>query len=269
LRGGARQRSALSGPESRVTDRRRFDELLAEATSQEFSGWDFSFMDGRWRESPPTWDYRRLILDRLKRASSLLDMGTGGGEFLASLPLLPADTSATEGYPPNLPLARRRLEPLGVWVEAPLSGGRLPFADGRFDLVINRHEAYVPTEVRRVLAPGGRFLTQQVGGRDNIRLNQVLGAAGARQYGDWDLSRAVHELEEAGLRIVYAREEFPETLFVDVGAVAYYLKAIPWQIDGFSVDEYREPLWALHQTIQADGGLLVTSHRFLVEAERR
>ena len=252
-----------------MADSAQFEGLLAEATSQEFSGWSFPFMDGRWRESPPTWDYRAMLLDRLRRAESLLDMGTGGGELLASLPFLPADTSATEGYPPNLPLARRRLEPLGVRVEPPLPVDRLPFADGRFDLVINRHEAYVPTEVQRVLRPGGRFLTQQVGGRDNIRLNQLLGAEGARQYGDWDLSRAVHELEEVGLRIIDAREEFPETVFADVGAVVYYLKAVPWQIDGFSVDEYREPLLALHQTIQADGGLLVTSHRFLVEAERR
>jgi SAM-dependent methyltransferase len=252
-----------------VTDGAQFDCLLAEATSQKFSGWDFSFMDGRWRESPPTWDYRAMILDRFRRAESLLDMGTGGGEFLASLPVLPAHTSATEGYPPNLPLARRLLEPLGVRVEPPLRGGLLPFADAGFDLVIDRHEAYVPAEVRRVLRPGGRFLTQQVGGRDNVRLNQLLGAGGARQYADWDLSHAVRELEDAGLRIADAREEFPETVFADVGAVVYYLKAVPWQIEGFSVDEYREPLLALHQTIQADGGLVVTSHRFLVEAERR
>ena len=154
-------------------------------------------------------------------------------------------------------------------MEPPLPGGRLLFADAGFDLVINRHEAYVPTEVRRVLRPEGRFLTQQVGGRDNIRLNQVLGAAGTRPYADWDLDNAVHELEEAGLRITDAREEFPETVFADVGAVVYYLKAVPWQIDGFGVDQYREPLSALHQTIQADGGLVVTSHRFLIEAERR
>ncbi len=40
---------------------------------------------------------------------------------------------------------------------------------------------------------------------------------------------------------------------------------IPWQID---VDEYREPLSALHQTIQAYGRLTVTGHRFPIEATR-
>jgi len=33
-------------------------------------------------------------------------MGTGGGEFLASLAPLPMHTSATEAYPPNVEIAR-------------------------------------------------------------------------------------------------------------------------------------------------------------------
>jgi SAM-dependent methyltransferase len=252
-----------------VSDRAQFEELLEEALNEGFSGWDFSFMHGRWRESPPSWDYRALVIARCERAASLLDMGTGGGEFLASLPYLPADTSATEGYPANLPIARRRLGPLGVHVAPPLPDGDLPFADGRFDLVINRHEAYRASEVQRILRRGGRFLTQQVGGRDNVRLNHLLGATDERPYWDWTLARAVRELEEAGLRIVEAREEYPETVFLDVGAVVYYLNAVPWQIEGFSAEEYREGLWALHETIRKDGGLVVTSHRFLIEAENR
>ena len=42
----------------------------------------------------------------------------------------------------------------------------MPFADGRFEVVLNRHEAYDAAEVRRVLSHGDRFLTQQVDGRD-------------------------------------------------------------------------------------------------------
>jgi hypothetical protein len=38
---------------------------------------------------------------------------------------------------------------------------RLLFRDGAFDLVANRHEAFVATEVARVLSPGGTFVTQQ------------------------------------------------------------------------------------------------------------
>jgi hypothetical protein len=34
----------------------------------------------------------------------LLDMGTGGGELLSSLPNLPNNTFATESYKPSIPL---------------------------------------------------------------------------------------------------------------------------------------------------------------------
>lgn len=41
-------------------------------------------------------------------------MGTGGGEFLAGLQPLPPHTCATEGYPPNIPIAQQRLKRLGA-----------------------------------------------------------------------------------------------------------------------------------------------------------
>ena len=81
-----------------------------------FSGWDFSYLDGRMVEdlSVLTWDYRAAIEARLPHIHSLLDIDTGGGEVLASFKPLPADTCATESYAPNILVARRRLEPLGV-----------------------------------------------------------------------------------------------------------------------------------------------------------
>ena len=36
----------------------------------------------------------------------------------------------------------------------------MPWGDGEFDLVMNRHESYDLAEVARVLSPGGLFLTQ-------------------------------------------------------------------------------------------------------------
>jgi len=246
-----------------------FEQLVAEAERHGLSGWDFSFIEGRWRESPVSWDYRQRVLGHLGQVRSLLDMGTGGGEFLSSLGPLPPDTCATEGYPPNLPLARARLEPLGVQVVEKLSDDRLPVEDARFDLVINRHEAFSASEVLRVLRPGGRFVTQQVGGRDNIRLNRLLQARGDHEFDTWTLDFAARALEEAGFRVVERREEFPETVFTDVGAVVYYLNAIPWQIANFTVETYRAPLVALHKQIQADGGLVLTSHRFYIEACKR
>ena len=251
-----------------MEDKALFEWLVAEALRQEFSGWDFSFIDQRWRENPTSWDYREKVLQHLRQVDSLLDMGTGGGEFLSSLRPLPPDTCATEGYAPNLPLARARLEPMGVQVVETLAEDRLPVEGLRFDLVINRHESYSAREVRGVLKPGGRFVTQQVGGRDNVRLNRLLQAPAEGEFGAWTLDAAARQLEEAGFRIVDRREEFPETVVADIGAVVYYLKAIPWQIPDFTVEKYYEALTALHDQIRADGCLVLTSHRFFIEALR-
>ena len=95
---------------------RTFEALVKEALDQEFSGWDFSWMNGRYFESEPFWDYRKMVLERMINAAAMLDMGTGGGEFLASLPGLPENTVATESYPPNIPIATQRLQPMGVKV---------------------------------------------------------------------------------------------------------------------------------------------------------
>src|SRR5262249_3546428 len=101
--------------------------------------------------------------EHARAAGSVLDIGTGGGELLAAVRgSLPTRVVATEEWAVNAPLARRRLAPLGVAVVQARSR-RLPFAAATFDLVLNGHEELEPAEVARVLKPGGRVLTQQVG----------------------------------------------------------------------------------------------------------
>jgi SAM-dependent methyltransferase len=256
----------------------RFKQLIDEAAAQPFAGWDFSFLRGRMVEEHPDWDYLARVRLRFAGAHALLDMGTGGGEVLESLAPLPSRTVATEGYVPNVETARRRLSPLGVEVVA-VPGvpdnleigegegiGSLPFPDASFPLVINRHESYFPAEVRRVLEPGGTFITQQVGGTHDQMLNRLLGAA-AKEDEDagWNLTFAVRQLTQAGFRIVDQREAYPATVFRDIGAVAYYLKAIPWQISDFTVDAYRERLLSLHHQIEAEGSLRIPGYLFYVE----
>ena len=50
-----------------------------------FQGWDFSYLDRRWQDETLPWNYEEIILKYLKKTDKLLDMGTGGGEFLLSL----------------------------------------------------------------------------------------------------------------------------------------------------------------------------------------
>jgi SAM-dependent methyltransferase len=258
---------------------RSFDVLLTAAERQPFSGWDFSYLEGRMRDEALGWNYPQLVRPRLPSARSLLDLGTGGGEFLASLAPLPPRTAATEAYPPNVEIARARLAPLGIEVVAidgapdnayiePGDGrGSLPFADESFSLVIDRHESYYPTEVFRILERGSTFLTQQVGGTHHRELSRRLGAE-TMYDSRWNLAFAVDQLERAGFQISEAGEAFPETVFADVGAVAYYLKAIPWQVPGFTIEGYRPQLAALHRHIEEHGDLRIPGHFFYLVARR-
>ena len=249
-------------------EREEFERLVADAEGADFSGWDFSYLSGRWIEVDPTWDYGQKVRERLANVDTLLDMGTGGGERLAGLQPLLEHAYATEGYSPNVPVARARLEPLGVRVVEVKEDERLPFEDDFFDMVINRHESFAAEEVWRVLQPGGRFVTEQVGAKIHLRLNELLQDQVLYPYADWVLEKAVGELEACGFEILEQREEYPETVFLDIGAIVYYLRAIPWQIPGFSVAAYRERLWAVYELIREEGGLVVFSHLFYVEARK-
>jgi SAM-dependent methyltransferase len=256
--------------DEQITEEEWLRFLISEADTP-FEGWNFSYItaNGRMMDGPLTWSYASKLLMSLRRAQSLLDMGTGGGEFLSSLQPLPAHTCATEGYAPNIPIARQRLEPQGVKVYAfEKEGDPLPFADNEFDLVINRHEYYDPGEVLRVLKPEGRFITQQVGGTHGTNLRTILGGQEEYPYTHWTLARAVDELEQAGWSIVEQKEDFPIIRFFDVGAIVYYLKAIPWEVPNFSVEQYFERLQVLHTMIQANGFFDMRTHYFLIVAEK-
>ncbi|WP_222106443.1 class I SAM-dependent methyltransferase [Catellatospora sichuanensis] len=246
-----------------------FQQLVDAAVDTVCEGWDFGVLEGRYVQGAPSWDYREIVGQPLRSAVSLLDLGTGGGEFLSSLAPLPPVTAATEAYPPNVAVARRRLEPLGVRVaDVSADPGRLPFGDGMFDLVVSRHGAYVPAEIRRVLAPGGLFVTQQVGGRDLAELNAAL-AAPPHTYRTWDLDTAVRELEQAGFAVADRREELVGGVLHDIGAVVLLLRLTPWQIPDFDPAGYGTQLRALHDRLAAGAVLRVHSHRFLLTARPR
>ncbi|MGH3267045.1 MAG: class I SAM-dependent methyltransferase, partial [Trebonia sp.] len=144
---------------------RSFEELVAEAAAADVTGWDFSWLDGRATEERPPWGYQKRMGAWIGQARVTLDIQTGGGEVLAGVPQRAARSMvATESWPPNLAIAQRNLRDKGVVVVADSDEPPLPFADGTFDLVTSRHPVTAHwEEIARVLAPGGTYLSQQVG----------------------------------------------------------------------------------------------------------
>jgi SAM-dependent methyltransferase len=233
----------------------KFADLMAEAQDRPFEGWDHSYGGRIVTEEP--WDFGALVDALTAKSPDLLDLGTGGGEWLSTR-YLPRRTVATEGWAPNVPVARARLAPYGVEVvavegapenvaqEEGEPGGQLPFPDGSFHLVVSRHESYLVSEVRRILAPGGRFVTQQVASNIADDFHRLLGEAPPVMAKIWDLDYALSQLSGTGLAIE-AQEQGDQLMrFADVGAFAWYLKNLPFIIPGFRIDQARARLERLH-----------------------
>ena len=228
-------------------------------------------MAGRIGGSPLPWNYVELAQAAVTEARAVLDIDTGGGEtlgeVLGGIPDSIASSRtvvATEPYPPNLPVAAERLGPLGVDVRAQID--ILPVEDGFADLVLNRHGALDAAEVARVLRPGGRLLTQQIGPENDAELNAALSAP--PPSGGTSAAALAENLQSVGLVVDKAQTAAIEVTFSDIGAVVYQLRMVGWQIPDFDVRTYGGRLRALDARIRQDGPLSVRSRRVLVCAHR-
>jgi SAM-dependent methyltransferase len=253
-----------------------FDDLLAEGAAVPTEGWDFSWFDGRASEERPPWGYARLLGERMsalagRPGAAALDLQTGGGEVLATVPAAPPVLVATECWPPNVAVARRNLAGLGGRV-VPMRRelDDLPFAGASFDLVTSRHPVAVRwDEVARVLKPGGTYFSQDVGDGSVRELTEFMMGPQPRDDGPsrapkWSVRAAV----SAGLEVSDLREFRGRMEFGDVAAVVHFLRKVIWIVPGFTVAGYAGRLRALHEQIQVGGPFLATSVRFLIEARK-
>ncbi len=237
---------------------------------QPFEGWDFSYLRGRMLEEKPPWSFADRAAELLDTSSTALDIDTGGGERLLALrPHWPRQVTATEGYPPNVELARKRLAPFGVSVVDTISNPEtpMPFPDGAFDLVLNRHGGFNPPEIARVIRDDGVFFTEQVHDLWAHDLKAVFDVPPPSPYNT--IERMAGLLETAGMRIDRRDDWTGRLSFTDVGAIVYYLKAIPWIVPHFRVDRHVRNLFELQTQLEQTGHLTFVARTYLIEAVKR
>lgn len=262
----------IDGVKSSNKTRMNQEELVTAWKAEEnqpFTGWDFSYLRGRMTEELPPWSFMARAAKLMDQSTSVLDMGTGGGERILELRKhWPDNVVVTEDYPPNIRLAKEHLEPFGVKVvNVPLTEeSSLPFENDEFDLVLNRHSELNCTEVSRILAPEGVFLTQQIHGLWAQDLLSVFGMA--PRWPDATPEYYVSRLNAAGLNVEKAEEWQGKIIFHDVGAIVYYLKAVPWLVPDFSVKTNKNDLLRLERELQQNGCLAFEARKYLIEGKK-
>ena len=249
------------------------EELKALWKSEEecafIKGWDFSHIDDRYEEEDSLpWDYKEIILSVLKDDMKILDYDTGGGEFLLSLHHPYENTAATEGFAPNVELCKERLIPLGIDLRECNDAAKIPFADESFDIIINRHGDFYPPEIWRLLKPCGLFITQQVGSENDRDLVEMVLPGTEKPFPHENLKEQSVRFKDAGFEILQADEAFGPICFYDVGAFVWFARIIEWEFPGFSVDRCFDRLLELQKTIEKQGKIAGTTHRYLVVARK-
>lgn len=229
-------------------------------------GWDFSALDGQLSADEPWWDFEEDCRSAMVRAGRIADLGTGGGERLLALlnPDMDKSIVATEGWEPNVAVARQALAPRGIAIVRYDSERdmRMPFADGSLDLVMSRHESIDVKEIARVLGPGGRLLTQQVAGNDAEEIHDWFDEP--FEYPHVTSRRFVEDIEAAGLCIDEVDDWTGMMKFESVRTLVTYLALTPWDAPNFSVSEHEAQLVAL----DAARPIAVTQRRFRVYATK-
>ena len=241
----------------------------AEEEIAHIHGWDFSHIDGRCVEEPLPWDYRQVIMEHLKPEMKLLDIDTGGGEFLLRLNHPYKNTAATENYPPNVALCKETLLPLGIDFRPGDGAGELPFADESFQIVIDRHGDFNPVEIGRVLQNGGIFVTQQVGAENDRELVNLLCGDLPLPFSEQYGNKAAKAFQNAGFSILRQEECFRTIRFYDVGALVWFARILPWEFPDFSVDTHLENLLTAQGVLEENGHIEGKIHRFLLVAKKR
>lgn len=241
----------------------------AEEDQAQICGWDFSHISGRFEEEHDLpWSYREIVREILRPDAMLLDCETGGGEFLLSLRHPAGRTAAAEGYPPNARLCAERLLPLGIDFRACPDPAALPWPDGFFDVVLNRHGAFHAPESFRLLKKGGVFITEQVGGDNDRDLVERVLPGAEKPYPHMNLAEQRAAFEAAGFRILRAEEVYRPIIFYDVGAFVWFARIIQWEFPNLSVDRCFPALLAMQEEIERNGEIRGTIHRYLIVAEK-
>lgn len=237
-------------------------------STSERKGWDFSRI--RVRKGPERWIYEDVVRNCVPRGTRVADIGTGGGERLLGLAPhfdhaigIDLDPEMVDTAYHNLSSHRAQNRP-EISVEFMVgSADETDLPECSFDAVLNRHSVVIPTEVDRILRPGGVFVTQQVGRRN---LTKLLSRFGGQDFGDDQLPESIKE-EFVGLsyEVLRFEEADYEYRYLDLDSALFQLKAIEhYLVKTSETPNFFELLSEMLIDVRIDDQFVSNEHRHLI-----
>ena len=119
------------------------------------------------------------------------------------------------------------------------------------------------------MKPGGIFLTQQVAGNNLQDFAEEFETDTPMAFLKETFDYWVKEIQNAGLKIIEAEEWQGHLEFLDVGAIAYFIKAIPWTAPDFDINKNMHDLEKLQRRLDKGERLVFTQGRFLFQSQKQ
>jgi hypothetical protein len=85
----------------------------------------------------------------------------------------------------------------------------------------------------------------------------------------FDLGFATCQLEGVGFEITRAEEADTPMVFRDVEGVVFYLRIVPWAVEGFEPQADRPTLERIQRKLMDDGELQIAGAHMLIDSVKR
>lgn len=202
----------------------------------------------------------------------MLDIGTGGGEAILSIAedaLLLVGIDLAQGM---IETAQHNLQATDGHSNVRflhMDAEKLAFPDYFFNVVSSRHSRFSASEVFRVLAQGGIFLTQQVSEHDKSNISEAFGRGQSLGIQPGTLmERYKHELQIAGFHDIQAREYNVVEHYATPEDLMFLLTHAPIIPDFGKVDTDFERFQQFVNEHRDEKGIHTNSARFMITARK-
>lgn len=220
-------------------------------------GWDFSRM--KTEKEPAPWDYIEIVLKYLKPSDYVLDIGTGGGEKFSELSDYFQKGVGIDPFPDMINVAKENAAKnnrLKVSFQL-MRAEDIQFPKGTFDVVINRHAVLIPSEVAKVLKPGGYLITQQVEKENMKNLKQVFNDRRSWQNNSLTLG---HAFEKNGCRVIASGRYNVNYWVKDIESLIFWLKAVDLP-QNFNIEDHGDQLMQYIEQYSTPKGFITNESR--------